>query len=52
MVSKERLIQAPTLVASARPTWASGPISTTFSAMLTAAASSAAFTGVKVSPRA
>ena len=39
-------------VASARPTCASGPVNRNLKAMLTAAAMSAAFTGVVVSPRA
>ncbi len=47
-----RLTQAPTEVASARPTCASGPISAILSATLTATDTASAFTGVTVSPRA
>ena len=51
-VTRARLIQAPMEVASAKPTCASGPISNTLKPILTAAAASAALTGVAVSPRA
>jgi len=51
-ITRPKLIQAPIVVASARPTCASGPVSTSLKAMLTAAAISAALSGVAVSPRA
>ncbi len=47
-----KLIQAPIEVASARPTCASGTISTILKTMLIAVPISAALTGVAVSPRA
>src|SRR5262249_61141187 len=50
--SSRKLIQTPIEVASARPTWASGPISAILKAILMAAPTTSAFTGVTVSPRA
>src|SRR6202043_2610023 len=50
--TRMKLIQAPIAVASARPTWASEPISAILKAILTAVPVNAALTGVRVSPRA